>query len=313
MIDISELNNAISSIDNHCTYTYTFPSTNLIECTDQSLLQDFPNEVCISHNINGNDCIIEPDGNDICWNAILTDVDLSDLVDPISYSDSVAQIIHPIENGSNLIHSNNNSNNNNKDNAAQLTAVEPNEPNELTMSSATTLIDDQQLFYPDNTLAFDAQSSQVITATSNVVTCINDTTLTDHWNHWTTYTSADGAIQLECPTRNAELLLGQMEPDQTDININEINLFADNDRTITYITANELDNSATNTGKLLNSHSSRLTLNPITPATDGNSQSPTNYENNNNPLIWDCKMTNMDTTSVLEIDNFNNLDQLNPF
>lgn len=290
----------MNSIDNgSCTYTYTLHSANIVDCEQSNVGHEYANEVCIGNPTTG-ECIIESDGNDICWNAIFTEADLNDLVDPISYTDSVTQIIHPIENE---IHHASTT----KANTASLTAVEPHELDMI--ASSTNLLDDQQIFYHESQLhniPFDSHSGNVITATSNVVTCINDTNISGHWNEWNLYPN-NNSMQLDCANHNAELILSQIEHGPNSISINEINLI-NNDQA--YLPANSAIVLPTS-DSLTSKHTTISRNDVITTLThqlESNSQSPTNYDSSSSLQPWiECK------TNALEIDTFNNLEQMQHF
>lgn len=210
MNEASELVSAVNSIEpNGCTYAYTLQSANLVDCeVSGSLVHGYATEVCITGG-SSTDCLIESDGNDICWNAILTEADLNELVDPYSV-DPVSQIHLPqMDDGSQQ-------KNGCSSTTAQLTAVEPHDLDLI--ASSGLLGEDQQLFYHSNGLqgiTFEAANSNnhVLTATSNVVTCINDANMTAQWSAWPQYQngttmSLDGNA---AGRSDAELILSQLE------------------------------------------------------------------------------------------------------
>lgn len=265
-----------------------------------NLGNEFANEVCIGSG-NSNECIIESDGNDICWNAILTDADLNELVDPINYTDSVAQIIHPIE--SELI--------NKPASTAQLTAVEPQEL-DLIASTSSSLLEEQQLFYHESQLhsmPFENHTNNVISATSNVVTCINDTNMTGHWNEWNPYHSNGGSMQIDCTNHNAELILSQIEHGPNSLGMNEINVITSEDSL--YLANNGA--MLRDPQKQQPQHTTTMNDPSLSQTIDTDSQSPTaTFDSNNPPWVVECKVSGIEPTS-LELDAFNNLDQMRHF
>ncbi|XP_075589116.1 uncharacterized protein LOC124496582 isoform X2 [Dermatophagoides farinae] len=316
MMDMNELNTAIDNIDKNnvvCSDTsypsYTFSSTvaNLVECDTSSSNNNntasttatvgFGNEVCVQ-NVQD---MIETD----CWNTILTDVDLSELVDPITYTDSVAQIIHPIESDNSLVAVNSSSPNpdetssniiNVKNN--QPTGTAQLRPNELDTSN---LLDESHFFYDHRIhgLVFNANvptnvQHQVISATSNVVTCINDTSdliVTDHWdNHWTSYTSNDdgSTVQLDCdPNTSTELILGPLEQSEV-VRLNEIQVLSTTDNQI-----EERTGYVTTTASVMPKQPSNESITTITDSSP--TSTITTIVGNFDPTpptnsiqIWDC-------------------------
>ena len=281
MNEASELVNAVNSIEpNGCTYAYTLPasqSANLVDCEAGSLVHGYATEVCISGATAAGDCLIESDGNDICWNAILTEADLNDLVDPYSV-DSVSQIIPQITEAD--LTGGGSQKNGCTSTTAQLTAVEP---HDLDMIASSGLLEDQQLFYHSNALqgiTFEtAHSSNVLTATSNVVTCINDANMTAQWSAWPQYghtvhtdtaTAADGAMSLDCCGGNAaivgsagggsngdggrteaELILSQLDHDSLSVATS-----SSPQQTVSYLNSN-------GTTTLMTINSAPLTLNAV--------------------------------------------------
>lgn len=203
MNEASELVSAINSIEPNsgCTYAYTLQSANLVDCeVSGSLVHGYATEVCITGGTS-TDCLIESDGNDICWNAILTEADLNELVDPYSV-DSVSQIHLPQMDD--VSHPKNGV----TPTTAQLTAVEPHDLDLI--ASSGLLADDQQLFYHSNALqgiTFESDnSSNVLTATSSVVTCINEPNMSAHWSAWPQYQTVHTANGTD-----ADLILSQLE------------------------------------------------------------------------------------------------------
>lgn len=278
--EASELVNAVNSIEpNGCTYAYTLQSANLVDCEAGSLVHGYATEVCISGATAAGDCLIESDGNDICWNAILTEADLNDLVDPYSV-DSVSQIIPQITEADLTGGGGGSQKNGCTSTTAQLTAVEP---HDLDMIASSGLLEDQQLFYHSNALqgiTFEtAHSSNVLTATSNVVTCINDANMTAQWSAWPQYghtvhtdtaTAADGAMSLDCCGGNAaivgsagggsnadggrteaELILSQLDHDSLSVATS-----SSPQQTVSYLNSN-------GTTTLMTINSAPLTLNAV--------------------------------------------------
>ncbi|XP_075678858.1 uncharacterized protein LOC113798834 isoform X1 [Dermatophagoides pteronyssinus] len=322
MLDMNELNTAIDNIDDRnsvlCSDTnypsYTFASTvaNLVECgnnnsrTNTTATIGFSNEVCVQH-------VQDMMEND-CWNTILTDVDLSELVDPITYTDSVAQIIHPIENDSSLVNCSPNpdANNNNR-----IISVKNNLPTngsaQLSELDASHLLDEGHFFYDHRIhgLVFNANvpanvQNQVISANSNVVTCINDTSdliASDHWdNQWTSYTTNDGSsVQLECdPTASTELILSPLEENEA-VKLNEIQVLSTAASAMSKQQSNEANTSVADSS----SNSTIMT----TVADNFESSTPTN-----SIQIWECGKALMQVdTNALELFHILDVEQLQQF
>ncbi|UXI14709.1 hypothetical protein NH340_JMT00652 [Sarcoptes scabiei] len=354
---IDELNNAIESIDGNLSYSCTFHQTNEsdpMECGTDPLIQGFVNEICIDQ-IN-NECI-EPEGHDLCWNTILTDVDLGELVDPISYTDPVASIIHPIENESNrnALHQSNN-NFMEKRNATKLVSIDLESiivDGQDPTQSTSALLEDQRLFYHTenqqvqiNDLSFSniSQMSQVISATPNVVTCINESNLVDHWNQWNAYSSIDDTTQ-ECSAQSAEMILSHMlESNHNDMGLNEIGICKthrnrDPNRTMTFVKTLSCSRSSSSSTPSVSTDkpetiasTTTVLLNPLISTSDYQTnslsqsqqqqqqqqhqqqtpvtESPTNFETNNAIRSWECK-SSLDGTGI-ELENFNARPNANP-
>lgn len=235
-----------------CT-TYTLqPATNGttatgLEC-DQSLcaLHNYTNEVCLNNNTNNNgggaggggggggntnpaasECMIESDGNDICWNTIITEADLNELINPTS-GYSVAQLI-PHHNQdlhqAVVVTSSANNANNSITTTAQLRAVEPSDLDLISCNSAGFLDDPQSIFYHSHQPSSFSMHGNIISATDNVVTCLNDPIgvgagghplAGGQWNEWSAYDMDQFAIRmtdpsLQQPQQQADdLILGQV-------------------------------------------------------------------------------------------------------
>lgn len=270
-------------------------------------MHGYATEVCITGATNS-ECIIESDGNDICWNAILTEADLNELVDP--YTDSVAQIIHPMEgdgasnvNGlSTKAHAT----------TAQLTAVEPHELDLIASSSG--ILEEQQLFYHANALQsidFEGNSASVLTATSNVVTCINDANMTAHWDGWQPY-QANVPLAIDCTVnRNAELILSQIEQGHGPLVVASSggsSFIATRTTTLMPISVNP-SMAVGLQSKHQQHHPPIMTVTVSDPATStatmgSNSQSPTNFDSVGSQQSW---------AAALDLDSFSTIEPIPQF
>lgn len=335
MLDMNELNTAIDNIDRNtvlCSDTsypsYPFASTvaNLVECgnnnstTNTTATIGFSNEVCVQ-NVQD---MIEND----CWNTILTDVDLSELVDPITYTDSVAQIIHPIENDSSLVNSSpnpdgSNSKSNLPNRTSQLRTVEPND------LDASNLLDEGHFFYDHRIhgLVFNANvptnvQNQVISATSNVVTCINDTSdliVSDHWeNQWTSYTTNDGStVHLECdPNTSTELILAPLDESEV-VKLNEIQVLStthnqeiNQSAITTYVTTTASDMPKQPSNETITTVTDSSPTSIITNVAGNFESTPTT----NSIQIWECGKALMQVdANALELFHTLDVEQLQQF
>ena len=315
---------AVNSINTNCAYTYALPSANIADCEHGvggvNIVHGYAGEICIANPAN-NECIIESDGNDICWNAILTEADLNELVDPITYTDAVSQIIQPIESemaNSSTPHSKITT-------TAQLTAVEPHDLDMVVTSS--NLLDEQQLFYNTNQLhsiSFEANSGGVITATPNVVTCINDGNMTSHWNGWHHSYQPNGEVHIECSRPTAELILSQIEHGHNEIMVETSVMNNTNPCNSSMYIATGSSSSLMSASPINGQVALKHTPTPApivsgtcsvgeTQSMETNSQSPTNYESTANSLQpWvECKAAL--EAAALELDSFGNIEPIQQF
>lgn len=149
---------------------------------NQLVHQGYADEVCIT-TATSEGCILSADGNEICWNAILTDADLNQLVDPASYT---SQEVHPVVSSPNL---------NENTTTAQLTAVEPHSLH--LVSNGTQTLDDSEIFQ-NNVGQINCEininnnnsniCTEVISATHNVVTCVNPSSVNaNDWSQWSCF------------------------------------------------------------------------------------------------------------------------------
>lgn len=308
---------AVNSIDNGCNYTYALQTGNMVECEPNNLVHGFATEVCIGGTGN-NECIIESDGNDICWNAILTEADLNELVDPVNYTDSVAQIIHPIDtsdmNGSQCRGTTTTTT------TAQLTAVEPHDLETITTNGGggggSVLDDHQQLFYQTNQLhdiGYETHSTNdhVITSTSNVVTCINDTSIGTHWSTWNPYQTTE-TMRIDCQSHNDELILSQIDhsPEHHHQHHHHVNTIGNNTGLAYLADATQLipQLNSNKQHNLVHSIVVESVVPVIGPGTSDPSHSPTSYETTNSLQPWvECKTTLQD--AALDLDSFGNIEQ----
>lgn len=138
------------------------------------------------------------DKNDICWSTILTDADL-ELVDPTNYT---GQVVHSNVSDSVSLCSAS------RGVTTHLTAVEPHTLHLVTSSPTHTILDDTELFRNPHHASSSSQlshtnnsdqlsllnGSDIISATHNVVTCVNPSNQpsapnSNHWNNWAEYNS----------------------------------------------------------------------------------------------------------------------------
>ncbi|XP_054167959.1 uncharacterized protein LOC128965317 isoform X2 [Oppia nitens] len=182
--DVVELVTAVSSIEavpvGQCdSYSYSMHSSQ----SDTHLSHPgYGNEVCVTETAS-DACMLETDGNDICWNAILTDADLNEL------SNYTNPVIHATDSTITVSDS--------TTTTAQLTAVEPHTLHLVTNTSpVTTVLEETEMFQNAvprhiNCLALrQHMGSDVISATQNVVTCVNPTTVsTTDWNQWQAFST----------------------------------------------------------------------------------------------------------------------------
>lgn len=168
--DAVELATAVSSIETvgHCP-AYSSYAIQTHQEQPQLPHHGFSDEVCITSTPTDT-CMLAPDGNDICWNAILTDADLGELVDPSNY-------VGPVSHAGDTTPSSDTTT------TAQLTAVEPH----------SLQLVDAELFQPRSarhlvhglTRVVGSGNPEVISATHNVVTCMNPSGA--EWDAWATY------------------------------------------------------------------------------------------------------------------------------
>ncbi|CAG2180686.1 unnamed protein product, partial [Oppiella nova] len=206
--DVVELVTAVSSIEalpgGQCdSYSYTMHGSQ----TDGHLSHPgYGNEICITESASDT-CMIETDGNDICWNAILTDADLNELS---HYTTS--PVIHATDSGLTVSDS--------TTTTAQLTAVEPHSLHLVANTSpATATLEESQLFHNGvsrhiNCLALrPTMGSDVISATHNVVTCVNPTVVNaGDWSHWQTYSTVANTDSTDLLIRHIKTEYGTCEP-----------------------------------------------------------------------------------------------------
>lgn len=178
--DVVELVTAVNSIEQGGTvhqcgsYSYALQGS---QTEPQINHSGYGNEVCITESVP-EECMLEADGGEICWNAILTDADLTELS---SFASPVIQA-----NDASITISDSNTT------TAQLTAVEPHSLHLVANATPTHCVVDESDAFPNgmsrqiNCLTIRPNmASEVISATHNVVTCVNPTIVnTSEWNQW---------------------------------------------------------------------------------------------------------------------------------
>ena len=249
----------------------------------------YGSEVCISESAPDS-CMLETDGGDICWNAILTDADLNELT---NFTGPVIQTADPslVVNDSSAT-------------TAQLTAVEPHSLHLVTNVTPTNGVIEESELFPNgitrhiNCLAIrPAIGSDVISATHNVVTCVNPTTVTTNdWNQWQTFSTVANHenqstdIIIRQIHSNCEPAISSSPPIVYTTTANTTNA-----RPVNAIKAN----NCVNTQQNINSNSETSTQ-PSSPTS-------TNFEHNNPLQPWaECKAAL--EAAALDLENFGTLD-----
>ena len=195
-----ELVTAVNSIEQvgpvaQCgSYSYSIQGSQ----TEPQLSQPgYGTEVCITAEQVPEECMLETDGGEICWNAILTDADLNELT---NFANPVIQATE-----ANITISDSTTT------TAQLTAVEPHSLHLVANATPTNcVIEDPEaprIFHNGmprqiNCLAIRPDmGSDVISATHNVVTCVNPTIVnTSEWNQWQSLQTFSTAANHETQT-----------------------------------------------------------------------------------------------------------------
>ncbi len=303
-----ELVTAVNSIESvgHCpSYSYTMHN-NHSECEPHLSHHGYADEVCITESASDT-CMLETDGNEICWNAILTDADLNELVDPVSYTGPVMHTTEPSLTVSDSTTT-----------TAQLTAVEPHSLHLVTSASPIThVIEDSELFHNGvtphiNCLAINHRSnvgSDVISATHNVVTCVNPTNVsTNEWNSWPTFSAVTAH---DSQNSAADLLIRQISGNCESI-VSEI---VSPSPPIAYITTTSTTITARPSSgpKLSNCVNNQQNINSNSgSSTQPSSPNSGNFENTNSLQPWaECKAAL--EAAALDLESFGNLDAVHNY
>ena len=289
--DVVELVTAVNSIEGvgsvgQCnSYSYTMHGSQSEAHLSHS---GYGNEVCITESASEG-CILETDGGDICWNAILTDADLNELT---NFTGPVIQTAD-----SNLTVNDSNTT------TAQLTAVEPHSLHLVAnLTPTNSVIEESELFQNGisrhiNCLAIrPTLGSDVISATHNVVTCINPTTVnTTDWNQWQTFSTVANHdnqstdLLIKHMNSNCEPIVSSSPPIPYTTTTNTVNI-----RTVSAL-KQSVNNSQQN-----NSSNSENSTQPSSPTS-------ANFEHNNPLQPWaECKAAL--EAAALDLENFGNLD-----
>lgn len=304
--DVVELATAVSSIETvgQCpTYSYAMHSSQ--SETHLNPHHGYGDEVCITA-VSSDECMLGTDGNDICWNAILTDADLGELVDPVSYTGSV---VHTADSSPVVGDSPTTT-------TAQLTAVEPHSLHLVASTSPVTGIEDSELFQSGvtrqiNCLSVDHTANMgtdVISATHNVVTCVNPTSIsTNEWNHWPPFSTV--------PTHDHQ------SATSTDLLIRQIGINCEHMASgvtgpsppITYITTTTIPMRSSKSMKHSNCVAGHHTNNSnSSSSTQPASPTSGNFEHPNALQPWaECKAAL--EAAALDLENFGDLDSVHSY
>ncbi|CAG2113333.1 unnamed protein product [Medioppia subpectinata] len=308
--DVVELVTAVNSIEavsvGQCdSYSYTMHSQ-----SDGHLSHGgYGQEICISETSPtgvSDACMLETDGGDICWNAILTDADLNELS---NYTTN--PVIHTADSSLTVGDS--------TATTAQLTAVEPHtlhlvaNASPAANTSAVAVgggLEESELFHSHhngisrhiNCLALrHMMGSDVISATHNVVTCVNPTVNTADWNHWQTFSTVANTDSTDLLIRHIN---GNCEP------------IVSPSPPIAYITTTSAPintrAAAVAVSKQTNTcvnNSNQTAINSSTSATSTQPSSPSsgNFEHTNPLQPWaECKAAL--EAAALDLESFGTLD-----